>query len=72
MSVSISAEYWNEMHVPLDCYFMTSGYSRQAAFSFKDFLFICLQGSLESSLGIGNSVVLMQCIKFVFRALDSL
>lgn len=58
------------MHVYVDYYSLTSGYLRQAAFSIKDFLFICLQGSLESSLGIGNSVVLIQYIRICFQSIE--
>lgn len=56
------------MHVYIDYYFMTSGYLGQAAFSFKDFLFICLQGGLVSSFGTGNSVVLTQYIRICFQS----
>lgn len=58
------------MHVYVNYYFMTYGYLGQAAFGFKDFLFICLEGSLVSSLGIGNSVVLTQYIRIVFQSIE--
>lgn len=51
------------------CRFRTCGYLGQAAFSLKDFLFICVQRSPVSSFEIRNSVVLTQYIRICFQSI---
>lgn len=57
------------MCIYVDYYFKTSGHFRQAAFTFRDFSFVCVQGSLVS-FRIGNSVVLIQPIRICLHSIE--